>query len=75
MKNLLIVYNESIPSETFEEKNSHILELAKKYGINTSISYICGIDSLEKMKEGFVYFKDSLSQFPIINIYQIRMRF
>ena len=37
MKNLLIVYNESIPSETFEEKNSHILELAKKYGFNTTL--------------------------------------
>ena len=31
MKNLLVVYNESIPNEVFEEKNKHLMEVAKKY--------------------------------------------
>ena len=31
MKNLLVVYNESIPSDVFESKNQHLLEVANKY--------------------------------------------
>lgn len=46
------------------------LEIAQKYGIDTTISYISGIDSLAKMKEGFIALKDYMTQFPIINIYQ-----
>lgn len=46
------------------------LELAQKYGIDTTISYISGIDSLVKMKEGFTKLKEYMTQFPIINIYQ-----
>lgn len=30
MKNILVVFNESIPAETFKEKNSHLIEIAKK---------------------------------------------
>ena len=31
MKNLLVVYNESIPQDVFESKNKHLVEVAKKY--------------------------------------------
>ena len=37
MKNLLIVYNESILSEDFKEKNSHLIELAKKNGFDVTL--------------------------------------
>ena len=31
MKNLLVVYNESIPDDVFREKNNHLVQVAKKY--------------------------------------------
>ena len=31
MKNILVVFNESIPDEVFKEKNAHLIEVAKKY--------------------------------------------
>ncbi len=37
MKNLLVVFNESIPDEVFKEKNAHLIELAKKR--NVSITF------------------------------------
>lgn len=37
MKNLLVVFNESIPDEVFKEKNEHLIELAKKR--NVSITF------------------------------------
>ena len=45
---------------------------ARTHGINTSISYISGIDSLKDMRKGFTLIKDSITRFPIINIYQIQ---
>lgn len=36
MKNLLVVYNESIPNEVFETKNKHLAEVAKKYNYNVT---------------------------------------
>lgn len=45
---------------------------AKKYGIKTSISYISGIDKLGDTVNGFKYIKDSISSFPIINVYQMQ---
>ena len=30
MKNLLVVFNESIPNEVFEQKNKHLTEVAQK---------------------------------------------
>lgn len=50
------------------------LERAKSKGIATTISYIAGIDSLEKLKEGFALIKDSITEFPIINIYQTQTK-
>ena len=46
-----------------------VLTKAQKMGIRTTISYISGIDSIEEMKMGFSYLKDSFNSFPIINIY------
>ena len=37
MKNLLIVYNESIPQDVFKDKNSHTIDVAKKYGFNVTL--------------------------------------
>lgn len=48
------------------------LLMAKEKGIDTTISYISGIDPISDMVEGFNTFKESLTQFPIINIYQIQ---
>jgi len=48
------------------------LERAKRMGINTTISYISGIDPILDMKNGFNELKDSLTNFPVVNIYQIQ---
>lgn len=48
------------------------LDLAKENGIKTSIAYIAGIDPLQETVEGFSMLKDSLTSFPVINIYQIQ---
>lgn len=48
------------------------LDLAKSKNIKTTISYISGIDKFKDMKNGFSLMKNSFSQFPIINIYQIQ---
>lgn len=36
MKNLLVVFNESIPQDVFEKKNKHLVEVAKKYNYNVT---------------------------------------
>lgn len=48
------------------------LNNAKSKGINTTISYIAGLDSINSLVNGFTLIKDSLTRFPIINIYQIQ---
>lgn len=48
----------------------YTLDLAKKNNIKTTISYIAGLDTIDEMKNGFEYLKDSFSSFPIINVYQ-----
>lgn len=45
---------------------------AKEKGMRTSFAYISGIDSLSEMETGFEKLKDSVTSFPIINIYQIQ---
>ncbi|MBE7074649.1 MAG: RimK family alpha-L-glutamate ligase [Clostridiales bacterium] len=37
MKNLLVVFNESIPDEKFKEKNARLLEMAKKYNFDVTL--------------------------------------
>lgn len=54
------------------ENAKETLLRAKKKGIDTSIAYISGIDLLEEMVKGFKFLKESLTRFPIINIYQIQ---
>ena len=52
------------------EDAKETLELAKKHGIKTTISYISGLDSLKDMVNGFTFLKDCFTHFPIINVYQ-----
>lgn len=54
------------------EKAKRTLEKAKRRGIETTISYISGIDSLKDMSNGFTELKDALTRFPVVNIYQIQ---
>lgn len=56
------------------EKAKNTLELAKSNGIKTTISYIAGLDSLSDMIDGFTFLKDSLTNFPIVNVYQIQTK-
>lgn len=46
------------------------LSLAKEKGIETTFAYIAGIDNISEMKDGFEKLKDSITRFPIINIFQ-----
>ena len=50
------------------------LDHAKERGIETTIAYISGIDPVFDMGEGFLKMKDSLTRFPVINIYQIQTK-
>lgn len=52
------------------ENAKQTLELAKSNNIKTTISYIAGLDTIQEMKDGFTYLKESFSAFPIINVYQ-----
>lgn len=54
------------------ESAKKTLDLAKSKGINTTISYIAGIDMLQTLKYGYSLLKDSITQFPIINVFQIQ---
>lgn len=45
---------------------------AKSLGIRTNMAYISGIDPINDMIEGFTKIKDSLSSFPVVNVYQIQ---
>jgi len=54
------------------EDAKNTLELAKSNNIKTTISYISGLDSLEDMSHGFKFLKNSLTNFPVINVYQIQ---
>lgn len=56
---------------TLETARETLLK-AKDRGMNTTIAYISGIDSTKDMVEGFSKIKDSLTRFPVINIYQIQ---
>ena len=50
----------------------NVLTYARNLGLKTTIAYIAGIDPLEEMRAGFCRILDSLSHFPIINIYQVQ---
>lgn len=53
-----------------EAKNT--LDRAKIRGIETTVAYVSGIDPVVDMGEGFLKIRDSLTRFPIINIFQIQ---
>lgn len=48
------------------------LDRAKDNGIKTNISYIDGLDPIDKLKSGFEYIANSLTDFPIVNVFQIQ---
>ncbi|MDD5147755.1 MAG: hypothetical protein PHV63_04395 [Candidatus Daviesbacteria bacterium] len=48
------------------------LNKARKYGIATTFAYIAGIDSLSAMEQGFNTLRDSISRFPVVNIFQVQ---
>lgn len=48
------------------------LDIAKERGIKTTFAYIAGIDPISDIREGFVKLKDSITKFPIVNIYQVQ---
>lgn len=54
------------------ETAKNTLSLAKEKGIETTFAYIAGIDSIAEMKNGFETLKNSITRFPVINIYQIQ---
>lgn len=54
------------------EDAKETLNKAKDNGIKTSMAYISGIDPLDDVVKGFDFIKDSLTSFPVINIYQIQ---
>lgn len=48
------------------------LDIAKDRGIETTFAYIAGIDPISDMRKGFIKLKDSITKFPIVNIYQVQ---
>lgn len=48
------------------------LTLAKTLGIQTTFAYIAGIDDLISLQQGFSFLADSITRFPIVNVYQIQ---
>lgn len=48
------------------------LDSAKERGISTTFAYIAGIDPIADMHEGFAKLKDSITKFPIVNIFQVQ---
>jgi len=46
------------------------LENLKNYGFETSVLYILGLDSLESLLFSFERLKNSLTRFPVINVFQ-----
>lgn len=54
------------------EKAKDTLLRAKKRNIKTTISYIAGIDDLDATIKGFEFLKESFTDMPIVNVYQIQ---
>jgi hypothetical protein len=65
------VLNKRKAAITVEEAREVLME-AKRAGITTTFAYIAGIDDLESLKKGFSELKDSISRFPVVNIYQVQ---
>ena len=54
------------------EKARETLQRAKEKDIQTTYAYIAGIDELETMKRGAERLMDTITRFPIVNIYQVQ---
>jgi hypothetical protein len=54
------------------EEIKKVLMEAKGAGITTTFAYIAGIDDLGSLEAGFADLKESVSRFPVVNIYQIQ---
>ncbi len=52
------------------EKAKDLLEYCSSLGLTTTFLYILGLDPLEAIEKYFIYFKDSINKFPIIQIFQ-----
>lgn len=48
------------------------LTLAGDLGAQTTFAYIAGVDDLSSLRQGFSYLADSLTRFPVVNIFQIQ---
>lgn len=68
-RDMLLARKKSLITLDFAKQT---LETAKSKGIKTTISYIDGIDPLADLKEGFNFLAKSLTNFPIVNVYQIQ---
>jgi hypothetical protein len=49
-----------------------VLLEARDAGITTTFAYIAGIDDLGSVEKGFSELKESISRFPVVNIYQVQ---
>ena len=54
------------------EKARETLQRAKEKEIQTTYAYIAGIDELEIMERGAERLMDTITRFPIVNIYQVQ---
>jgi hypothetical protein len=68
-RNKILAKSKSLISIDMAKKT---LDLAKQKGIKTTFAYIAGIDSLLEMKNGFQMLMESITRFPVINIFQVQ---
>lgn len=51
-----------------------ILDYSSNLGIDTSISYIAGLDTLDSVEKYFSVFKDHINHFPLVSVFQTDKR-
>lgn len=54
------------------EDAKRTLTLARALGMQTTFAYIAGIDDLASLQQGFSFLADSITRFPVVNVYQIQ---
>jgi hypothetical protein len=52
------------------EKGRELLEFAKKCGLETTFLYILGLDPVDRIKEEFPKYSESITRHPIVNLMQ-----
>ena len=65
------ILNKRKAAITLADAKGTLME-AKDVGIETTFAYIVGIDDLGPLEEGFSDLKESISRFPVANIYQVQ---